>query len=474
MSRTDSSPTQTLWGSWNRFFFSETRLDSLALIRMLLCGVLLIPVASRWPHAREIYSSDGVITPLSAGFPGSTELPVLNGAAAVSLYTALVFFLVTGLIGWRTRLSLGLAAALLIYFGLLDLISTLTKYTVIASHMLAVLAFSRCGDVWSVDAWLRREPASGRGAIWPIRVIQLFLAILYFATAVTKVKSPEFMSGEHTVFWMQTNMNHPHTMGYWLSMRPELVVFSSYLVVLWETVFCALCWNRRTLVPLLGLGIAFHLATYSLLGLAVFPLIMLSLYPAFVPPEKVRSGLMSLRVALSAKFAGLPAARIVAYSWAFPIVLGVTLVTAIEAEYHLDPMHERSSKPALPIIATDVANARLESSGPTSPAEWVYRVDVGNRSVAGVVGGESSVFQPDATVQLQMWYHSPHPDFYVHIDVHDESDQPIMQDGTIVTREQHRSTVPFSFANHLRPGNYTFVFRDSASLIARHPFQIVE
>lgn len=468
---------QSFWkrfsDGWNRFFFREVRLDSLALIRILLCGVLLIPVASRWPNVREVYSSDGVVTPLSAGYPGAYELPVLNGSAAVALYTGLVFFLIAGMVGWRTRLSLAVASGLLLYFGFLDLISTLTKYTIISCHMLAILACSRCGDVWSVDAWLQAEKCNGRGAIWPLRVIQLFLAILYFATAVTKVKSPEFMSGEHTMFWMQTDMNYAHPMGYWLSTHPALVVVANYLVIVWEVLFVALCWDRKTLKPLLAAGVIFHIGTYTLLGLVVFPLVMLSLYPAFVSPERVRAVLLAIQRRVT-NWPALPGLGIASHAWAFPLILGVMMVTAIEAEYHLDPMGSRAEKPALPALDPALAKTMLETTNPKEPSDWVHRIDVGKSIVAGVVGGESSTFKTDDTVQVQIWLQMPHPDMYVHIDIHDEADLPILRDGTAITRESHRYTVPYLFANNLRPGKYAFVFHDETSLIARHEFEIVE
>ena len=459
--------------AWQKFFFSEVRLDSLALIRILLCGVLLIPIAGRWPHAREFYSADGVVTQFVDGFPVGWDLPVLNGPATVALYSAFVFFLIAGMIGWHTRMSLAIAAVLTLYFGFLDLVGTLTKYTIIATHILAILAFARSGAAWSVDALLGREPGNGRGAIWPIRVIQIFLAILYFSTAITKVKSPEFMTGEHTVFWMQTSMHFAHPMGYWMSTHPQWVVVANFVVVLWETLFCVLCWNRRALLPLLGLGVVFHLATYTLLGLAIFPLITLALYPAFVSPERSRAVLMSLRNVLS-RLPRFSTVRLTNYSWAFPFMLGVVIVTGVEAEYQLDPLGQRSPKPALPVIPHQVAQERLSETGPTSPSEWVYRVDVGDSSVAGVVCGDSHGFKADSTALLQLWLHTPHPDMYVYVDVHDSTDIAVMQDGIAITRGSSRHTVPFAFANNLRPGQYTFVFHDDLGLIASHPFTIVE
>src|SRR5690606_41945938 len=60
-------------------------------------------------------------------------------------------------LGWRTRLSVSLSFVLYTYLNLLDSVSTITKYSCIASHALLLLSLSNCGAVWSVDHWLKRR-----------------------------------------------------------------------------------------------------------------------------------------------------------------------------------------------------------------------------------------------------------------------------------------------------------------------------
>lgn len=470
-----SPEPKTSWrDAWNRFFFAESRADSLALMRVLLCAAVLIPIASRWTKVREIYSTDGVVTPLWEMYQTQIELPVLSGNAAVVAYTALVFCLFTALIGWQTRTSLAISAVLVIYFGLLDYAGTLTKYTVISMHGLLMLACSPSGAAWSVDAALKGDMSgsSVRIGVWPYRVIQLFLAILYFATAVTKARTPEYMTGEHTLFWMQTNMNFPHPVGYWLSTHPALLVISSYIVVIWEALFPAICWNRYTLRPTLALGVVFHLMTYLLLGLAIFPLIMLAFYPAFLNPAKARALWLRLRD-MTIGMRDVPAIRFASYAWAFPLVLGLTLVTAVEAEYHFDPMGLRAPKPELPVIPKAVALERLQDTDPSRPAEFVHRVELGLTSFAGVVQSGRSTFKPFDSPILQVWAAEPHPDLYLHVDVVNEAEISVLHDGLVLPRGELRASIPFALAGNLMPGSYAFVLRDDVGVVARRPFRVV-
>ena len=102
----------------------------------------------------------------------------------------LVVFLVTTSIGWWTRFSVIGCLVLYTYLNMLDCLSTFTKYSVIASHMLLLLSFSKCGAVWSVDAWLarRRQPAQiepPRFPAWPRRLMQLLIGFVYLVAAIT-------------------------------------------------------------------------------------------------------------------------------------------------------------------------------------------------------------------------------------------------------------------------------------------------
>ncbi|MCH7988594.1 MAG: HTTM domain-containing protein, partial [Planctomycetes bacterium] len=181
---TSASLPKTRIGS---FFYNEEVPYGLALVRILLPLSLLGAMLPRWPVARELYSLDGATTPLWVTYGYTDMLPEVSGTFAVALFTALIFFLITSSIGWCTRISLLASFFLYTYFNLIDAVSTMTKYSVIASHALLLLGLSQCGSVWSLESWISRkrnrnvspgEPAYLRKTfpVWPQRLLQLMIA----------------------------------------------------------------------------------------------------------------------------------------------------------------------------------------------------------------------------------------------------------------------------------------------------------
>ncbi|MFM7866270.1 MAG: hypothetical protein ACKPHU_18825, partial [Planctomycetaceae bacterium] len=143
---------KSLFAAVEQFFFAEEAPYGLALVRMCLPVVALIPMCRRFFRVRELYSADGCPQQLAELFGDGRLLPELPGELAAGLYGVMLFALLCGVFGFRTRLSFLIGAALYIYFNMLDAIGTMTKYSVIAAHVLVILAISDCGAVWSVDA----------------------------------------------------------------------------------------------------------------------------------------------------------------------------------------------------------------------------------------------------------------------------------------------------------------------------------
>lgn len=477
------------------FFYSEETPYGVALVRMFLPLVLLIEVLPRWAHSRELFSSQGAPTPLWVSYGIEQGLPIPSAALAVALMSLLVVLLLTASVGWFSRFSIATAALIYAYVGILDATSTLDKCVCICTHAMLLLGMSQCGAVWSVDAWLRsarfgtpRDAAPPRFPAWPRRLLQLLIGIVYLASAVTKVHTPLFFSGDHLVFWMLTDITPENPLGDFLSMYPAFVPTAAYTTFLWEVTFVLTSWKGYGRLGMLGIGVVFHALTWSLLGLLVFPLVYLCLYMAWVNERDVeRFSLLfgRLRARLSPALAMLGAAvspirrtaahaGVVHSAMAFSLVLAATALAGIELERRNDTYNEfgPSGRAALrPVPAERVArlfseNARLLSR------DKVFSFDVGSMKIGDLVADRRRAFDYGEKTIVQCSLAPPHEDLWVEFNLMDADGRIVSRHGQIVPREQLRSTHEMELGEDLRPGQYAWLLRLDGHDVARRDFTL--
>lgn len=474
---------------WNNFFMAQEVPYGMALVRIALPLVLLVGVLPRWGHVRELYSSDGTPTPLWVAYGTPALLPDLSAPLAVGLFSLLVFCLLSASLGWKTRLSLAIVTVLYPAFGLLDMVSTLTKYTVLASHALLLLTLSRCGAVWSVDAWLsqRALPAVINGPptapAWPRRLLQLLLGICYLGAAFTKMHTPAYFSGEQMQYWMLGDMNFANPLGEYLSLFPAVSVLGAYLTIIWEVLFIALVWRRGWRALMLTFGVLFHVFSWLMLGLIIFPLLCMALYLVFVDREDVERAAVALRSWGRRLHLGRrrsPAlSRVTPPGWltpqaslaAFGLSAALWSVAGSEVEYHLDVYRQRTGEGPLVLTPLDPERAAqmLGPERPIRPQDLFFACDVGTTTLGGVLADRRETFRTGETAILQCSMTPPHPDMWVEVSLNDEQDRVIRRFGQVIAREQLRSNFTYRFDDILTAGRYEFVVTYDDIEIARRP-----
>ncbi|MBX3438578.1 MAG: HTTM domain-containing protein [Planctomycetaceae bacterium] len=477
---------------WNAFFFAEEVPYGMALVRITLPLVLLIDVLPRWWFARELFSIDGAPAPLWVNYGNAPLIPELSGATAVALYTLLIACLLTACVGWMTRTSLAVACVLYAGFGLLDAVGTLTKYTVIASHVLFLLAFSQCGAIWSVDAWLRRQnnnPRVGtssapKSPVWPTRLLQLLIGLIYLGAAFTKMHTPAYFSGDQLAFWMLADMNFHNRVGQYLSMYPPFLTVTAYLTIVWEVLFVYLIWSPLWRLPALALGVVFHIMTYFTLGLTIFPLVYLAAYLAFLQPAEVERLLVwgKRLLAQFGLYGGLvrSGATVVpfatmrqrpAYAAAvWGMVMAAVAVIGVEVEHHRDVYGRRTAVGPLPLKPLDpeLAAQMLGPSRKLRPQDLYYAFDIGTTTLAGLLSDRRDSFRYGEQAIVQCTLQPPHPDMWVELNVLDRENHVLRRIGQVVPRENLRTEFYFSFDESLEPGTYDFALRyDGVELTRR-------
>ncbi len=470
--------------SVSKFFFEEQVPFGAALTRMFLPLIALLPMLMRFPRVRELYSLDGTPVQMFELFGNGEVLPVLPPGPAIILYSLMVFSLLCGVAGWKTRLSLAIGTALYTYFNLLDGIGTMTKYSVIANHLLLLLTLSPCGQVWSVDEWLRQRktgdasfmPRAAR--IWPIRLMQLLFAFIYFGAAMTKIQTDAFFSGEQMRYWMLSNWNYENPVGELMALWSPMLLVSAYLTVVWEILFGFLVWHPRLRLPMLGIGAMFHLGTSLLLGLYIFPAICLSGYLCFVTSQdvvKVRRWLRSLQWqwSIPEKLARrIPAILPSGITWT--IVAGLFAVVALEAEYHLDLYSMHGESGPLPIAVMDREHAMRLIAGetPLREKDKFFSFHLGSTAVGGQLANRRSAFEYGDILLAECNLNPPHEDMWVECVLEDEDGHTIDSVGQVLTREMLRGHFSYALYNGLSPGRYSMVLKSAGQEISRRRFTL--
>ena len=215
---------------------------------------------------------------------------LLTPSGILILKTAMVLSLVLSTAGFWTSLSTKTSFLLVLFYqGFLRSFGHFNHDEMLGVYCLAVLAFTPCGDDFSLDHWLRRtgKRLSTWGYAYPILLMQLLMAWVYFSSALTKLRVAglKYPSVDNlpalAIFHSLDNLHDTHfKLAFWLPQVRAYLPFVVALVLLWELLFPLAVFFRRIRWWILGVGIVFHLSTLFFMNI-FFPH-QLVLYLIFV------------------------------------------------------------------------------------------------------------------------------------------------------------------------------------------------
>ena len=274
---------------WDQFCLKSIDARQYAALRIAFGGLSVVYLLGLLPYVEAQFSGLGWlrdIQQIAVQNGGSWSLFFIQaGAQATTLAYAIVWMGIIAafmlMIGWQSRL-----AAFITWLVWVSLWNRnpllLDGDDAILKLMCFYLMLSSCGNCWSVDACLQIKPQ--QVSVWPLRLIQFQIALIYFVSGWVKFHSPEWLDG--TI--MQYVLIHPQYSrwdGWGLIDNPLL---SGVLVTLagfirwWELLFPFLLINARSRKIILLIGILFHAGLLLTMNLRWFPVIMLSLYLALL------------------------------------------------------------------------------------------------------------------------------------------------------------------------------------------------
>lgn len=251
---------------------------ALGIVRSIVHGTFLISIVFTSFSALGSLPTT-ILRPTGAMklLPWSFYDHLLTPSAMVYLKTAMFVSLLFSVAGFLTVISTKTSLLLvLLYQGLLRSFGHFNHDEMLAVYCLVVLAFTPCGDAFSVDSRLSRSRTERPrfAYAYPILLMQLLIVWTYFSSALIKLRVAgwKYLSVDNlpalAIFHSLDNL---HDTSFRLAFRlPE---FKSYLpfavgfILLWELAFPLAVFWRRLRWWILGVGIAFHLSTLFLMNI---------------------------------------------------------------------------------------------------------------------------------------------------------------------------------------------------------------
>lgn len=275
---------KTLAEKWNRFWFEPSTAENLGLARILLFGIMAIFYISTpyvfpaWGYHQTFNEWGGV----SAIFWKPIwlfrvlHLPQLSVGEISAIDAVWKVSLLLSAIGLFTRFSTAVCFTCGIYlFGIQNNFGRIHHLEILLFWAFLIMAFSRCGDAWSVDRLLKTArtgigPDSGSLEVsgeypvksgeyteksgeytWPIRLIWVVMAMIYFAAGLSKLRH----SG---IAWVTSD-----SMSYFL-MRPPYHVADAEPPLNWGLWMSRHAWASHGMAAMgMGLELSYPLALFD-------------------------------------------------------------------------------------------------------------------------------------------------------------------------------------------------------------------
>ncbi|MCA1578182.1 MAG: hypothetical protein LC794_12570 [Acidobacteria bacterium] len=228
--------------------------------------------------------------------PWSFYDQLLTPRGMTILKIAIVVSLLLSTAGLFTFISTKTSFVLVLFYqGLVRSFGHFNHDEMLAVYCLAVLAFTPCGDEFSLDHRLRKRKRAlpAFAYAYPILLMQLLMAWVYFSSVLIKLRTAglSYFSPDNfpslAIYHSLDNLHDTSfRLAFWLPQVRGFVPFAVGLVLLWEFIFPLAVFFPRMRWWILGAGVVFHLSTLFFMNI-FFPH-QLALYLLFVNWDKLR------------------------------------------------------------------------------------------------------------------------------------------------------------------------------------------
>ena len=251
---------------------------ALGVVRAIVHGTFLISVlftsfSALGSLPATILRPTGLMKLLPWSFYDHLQTP----SAMLILKSAMVLSLLLGALGFLTVVTTKTSFLLVLFYqGLLRSFGHFNHDEMVAVYFLLVLAFTPCGDAFSIDSRLRKakNERPSFAYAYPILLMQLLLAWTYFSSALIKLRVAgwKYLAADNlpslAIFHSLDNLHDTgFRLAFWLPQVKEYLPFAVGFVLVWELLFPLAIFWRRLRWWILGVGIIFHFATLFLMNI---------------------------------------------------------------------------------------------------------------------------------------------------------------------------------------------------------------
>lgn len=185
-------------------------------------------------------------------------------------------------LGLFYRVSMCLFFLAFTYVEMLDIATYLNHYYFI-SILSFLMIFMPLGRVWSLDVLRRPQSRLTELPAWPLWVIRLQLGLVYFFAGVAKLKPDWLLEAQPLQIWLYARSDFP-ILGPLFAQKLTAYLMSYTGAFFDLTVFFFLL-NRRTRIWAWLAVLGFHLLTWALFNIGMFPWIMIGCSLIFFEPD---------------------------------------------------------------------------------------------------------------------------------------------------------------------------------------------
>lgn len=267
-------------GAWNRYFFDPVSPVDLGISRALFYGLALAY------YLPQDFSEWGTVGPefwMPIPLFKYLFLPLLPPSVIAVLQIIFKVGLGMAAIGLWTRPAMAVTFVCAAYLlGLPHNFGHVQHFDTLPVLVFGILACSRAGDAWSMEAWLRarrkREPSSTAPASgeyrWPIRTIWVTTAVIFFAAGFSKWRESglEWVFSDNLATLLVRHQYHLSDGEPLTSWGPAIAAHSwaarglAAIAITTETLYPLALFSARARVVLVPAGLAFLIGIRLLMG----------------------------------------------------------------------------------------------------------------------------------------------------------------------------------------------------------------